>query len=186
MAHEQSVGSGVAGRYARAAFELAEAAGSADQTLSELERFSQALDVSADLERLVRSPLFSADQQLAALTAILPKLGISELSGNFLKLLARNRRLFAVREIVASFRALLAEKRGTMVAEVVSAEPLGETKMDALRTALKQALGKDISLNSKIDPSLIGGLTVKIGSRMIDTSLKTKLSQLKIALKEVR
>lgn len=186
VANEQSVSSGVAGRYARALFELSEAGGESDTTLGHLETFARALDESADLDRLVRSPLFSSDEQIAALNALVPKLGIGQVAGQFLKLLAKNRRLFVVRDTIVAFKALLAEKRGTTIAEVVAAEPLSEAKTEALKSAIKAALGKDVTLLSKVDPSLIGGLTVKVGSRMIDTSLKTKLSQLKIALKEVR
>lgn len=186
VANEQSVSSGVAGRYARALFELSEAGGESDTTLGHLETFARALDESADLDRLVRSPLFSSDEQIAALNALVPKLGIGQVAGHFLKLLAKNRRLFVVRDTIVAFKALLAEKRGTTIAEVVAAEPLSEAKTEALKSAIKAALGKDVTLLSKVDPSLIGGLTVKVGSRMIDTSLKTKLSQLKIALKEVR
>lgn len=185
-AGELNLGSGVAGRYARALFELTDGAAGSDAVLAELDGFSKAMGESADLKRLVLSPLFSAAQQIAALDALLPKLGMGALSSNFLKLLAKNRRLFTVGACIASFRALLAEKRGTTVADVVVAEPLSEAKMQALKDALKSALGKEVTLVTKTDPSLIGGLTVKVGSRMIDTSLKTKLSQLKFALKEVR
>ncbi len=186
VAGDHNPGSGVAGRYARALFELAESAKASEATLGELEIFARALHESSDLQRLVTSPLFSSEAQLAALQALLPKFGIGALAGNFLKLLARNRRLFIVESAIASFRALLAQKRGTTVADVVLAEPLNDARASALKAAISQALGKDVTLNTRIDPSLIGGLTVKVGSRMIDTSLKTKLSQLKIALKEVR
>lgn len=185
-ASEQGAGTGVASRYARALFELTDGGSGSDAVLAKLDIFGKALRESTDLERLVSSPLFSSEEQLAALDALLPKLGIDGIAANFVKLLARNRRLMVVGAAIASFRALLAQKRGTTIADVVSAEPLSDAKTQALRDAIKAALGKEVTLVTKIDPSLIGGLTVKVGSRMIDTSLKTKLSQLKIALKEVR
>jgi F-type H+-transporting ATPase subunit delta len=183
---EDDIVSGVAGRYASALFELADAAGDADRVMGELETFAAALDASEDLARLVRSPVFSADEQAKAFDALLPKLGIGGLTANLIKLLARNRRLFVARDIVTGYRRLLAQKRGAATAEVTSAEPLTDAQTAALKAALAEKTGKAIDIDAKVDPSLIGGLVVKLGSRMIDTSLKTKLSQLKFALKEVR
>jgi F-type H+-transporting ATPase subunit delta len=183
-AHDQI--SGVAGRYASALFELAEERGESDAVLAGLKRFIAAMGESADLDRLVRSPVFTADDQANALDALLPRLGVEGSAANLLKLMARNRRLFVAPDVVKGFSALIAAKRGQVTAEVVSAEPLSPTQAGALVDALRGSTGKDIQLAASVDPSLIGGLVVKLGSRMIDTSLKTKLSQLKVALKEVR
>lgn len=150
-----------------------------------LEAFDKLLQDSADLRRLVESPVFSADEQLKALTAVLDKAGVTGLAANFLKLAAKNRRLFAVPGMIAAFRAGLARRRGEVPADVVSAAPLSEAQLSALADALNASTGKKVVISPKVDPSLIGGLVVKVGSRMIDTSLKTKLNSLKFAMKEV-
>lgn len=150
-----------------------------------LEAFDKLLQDSADLRRLVESPVFSADEQLKALTAVLDKAGVTGLAANFLKLAAKNRRLFAVPGMIAAFRAGLARRRGEVPADVVSAAPLSEAQLSALAEALNASTGKKVVISPKVDPSLIGGLVVKVGSRMIDTSLKTKLNSLKFAMKEV-
>jgi F-type H+-transporting ATPase subunit delta len=178
--------SGVAGRYAGALFDIVDGAGAADRTMGELDAFARALDESADLDRLVRSPVFGADEQLKALDALLPRLGVSGPTANLFKLLAQNRRLFLAREVVTAFRRLVAAKRGGATAEVVSAEPLSDAQAQALKDALSARSGKTVELDRRVDASLIGGLVVKLGSRMIDTSLRTKLAQLKLVLKEVR
>jgi F-type H+-transporting ATPase subunit delta len=183
---EVAVTSGVAGRYASALFDLARDAGLLDRVMTQLDTFAKAIDGSPDLARLVRSPVFTADDQAKALGAVLPKMGITGIAANMLNLLAANRRLFMAGDVVKAFAGLLAAHRGAATAEVTSATPLTPAQMDKLAASLKAKTGKDIALDAKVDPSLIGGLVVKMGSRMIDTSLKTKLSQLKVALKEVR
>lgn len=150
-----------------------------------LAAFERLLRDSEDLTRLVTSPVFSADEQLKALSAVLDRAGIAGLAANFLKLAARNRRLFAVPSMIVAFRAALAERRGELPADVVSASALSKDQLDALTASLNEATGKTVVVSAKVDPSLIGGLIVKVGSRMIDTSLKTKLNSLKIAMKEV-
>jgi F-type H+-transporting ATPase subunit delta len=177
--------SGVAERYARSLFELAKDANEIDAIGRDLDRFDALIGESADLKRLVVSPVFSADEQFRAMTAIVEKAGIKGLTGNFLKVVARNRRLFVLPGIIRSYRQLAAAHRGEMSAEVTSAHPLtGEQERD-LKAALKGVTGKDVALNVTVDPSILGGLIVKVGSRQIDTSLRTKLSSLKLALKEV-
>ncbi|ADZ72635.1 H+-transporting two-sector ATPase, delta (OSCP) subunit [Polymorphum gilvum SL003B-26A1] len=151
----------------------------------DLGTFERMLGDSADLVRLVRSPVFSAEEQLAALDALLAKAGISGLAANFVKLAARNRRLFALPDMIRAFRALLAEKRGEATAEVVSAVALSDAHVAALKDALAASTGKTVNISARVDPALIGGLVVKVGSRMIDTSLRTKLNSLKFAMKEV-
>jgi F-type H+-transporting ATPase subunit delta len=142
---------------------------------------------SPELERLVRSPVFSADDKLKALSAILDKAGIKGLAANFLRVLTTNRRLFAVSDVVRGYRALVARHRGEVTAQVTVAEKLSDKNLAALKDALKsKTAGKDIDLDVKIDPSIIGGLIVKVGSQMVDSSLRTKLNSIKLAMKEAR
>ena len=185
MAGEVDTSSGVAGRYATALFELALEQRALDQVAVDLDRFNEALDAFDDLLRLVKSPVFSAEEQGRALAAILEELKIEGLTRNFLLLAAKNRRLFATPDMIRAFRAMLARHRGEMSATVTAAAKLTESQVTALRQALKAALGKEIMLDERVDPSLLGGLVVKVGSRMIDTSLRTRLNSLKVAMKEV-
>jgi F-type H+-transporting ATPase subunit delta len=173
----------VPGRYASALFDLAKEQKQVPAVEGDLTRFAALLDGSEDLRRLVRSPVFSADDQGRALSAVLAKAGIGGTAGNFLKLLARNRRLFAVGDMIKTFRAIAAKDRGEVTAEVTSAQALTPDQMNTLRDALKATVGKDVTVATKVDPSLLGGLIVKVGSRMIDSSLKTKLSMLQVAMK---
>ena len=184
MAAEDPSVSGVSGRYATALFELARDEKSIDAVKADLDRFEAMLNESADLKRLVRSPVFAADAQIKALSAVLDKAGISGISANFLRVLTTNRRLFAVTDVIRAFGALVARFKGEASAEVTVAEPLSEKNLDSLKTALKAISGKDVTLNVKVDPSIIGGLVVKLGSRMVDSSLRTKLNSIKHAMKE--
>jgi F-type H+-transporting ATPase subunit delta len=176
--------SGVSGRYATALFELARDEKSIDSVRADLDKFEALLVESADLNRLVRSPVFSANVQLNALSAVLDKAGIAGTSAKFLKVLTANRRLFAVGDVTRAFRALVAKFRGEATADVTVAEQLNDKNLDALKAALKSVTGKDVALNVKVDPSIIGGLVVKLGSRMVDSSLRTKLNSIKHAMKE--
>jgi F-type H+-transporting ATPase subunit delta len=185
VAGEDTTVSGMAGRYARALFELALEAKSIDAVKADIEKFDAMISDSADLHRLVRSPVFSAEEQGKALAAVLDKAGIGGLAGNFLKLITANRRLFSVRDMIRDFRKLVAKWRGEVSAEVTVAEKLSDTHLEALKNALKSITGeKEVDLNVKIDPAIIGGLTVKLGSRMVDSSLRTKLNAIKHAMKE--
>lgn len=139
---------------------------------------------SPDLTRLVRSPVFSSDMQSKALAAILDKAGISGIAANFLSVLTANRRLFAVTDVIRAYGALVARFKGEATADVTVAEALSDKNLDALKSALKSVTGKDVALNVKVDPSIIGGLVVKLGSRMVDSSLRTKLNSIKHAMKE--
>ncbi|MER2606750.1 MAG: F0F1 ATP synthase subunit delta [Siculibacillus sp.] len=187
MAETTSIVSGVARRYASALFEVALEAGAVDTVGGDLETFGRAMTESADLARLVGSPVFSAEEQTRAVTAVLAKLGIGGFAANFIGLAARNRRLFVLPGMIEAYRQLVAAHRGEQVAEVTSAHSLTEDQVSSLTAALSGvAQGKEIRIVPKVDPSIIGGLIVKVGSRMIDTSLKTKLTSLKVALKEVR
>jgi F-type H+-transporting ATPase subunit delta len=177
----------MAGRYATALFELALDAKSVDAVKADLESFDAMIADSADLHRLVRSPVFGAEEQGRALAAVLDKAGIAGLAANFLKLVTANRRLFAVRDMVRAFRTLVARWKGEISAEVTAAEPLTDNRLEELKTALKSITsGKAVDLNVRIDPAIIGGLTVKLGSRMVDSSLRTKLNAIRHAMKEAR
>jgi F-type H+-transporting ATPase subunit delta len=187
VAGEDPIISDMAGRYANALFELALDNKAVDAVKADLDRFDALIADSADLNRLVRSPVFDADSQLRALAAILDKAGIKGLAANFLRVITTNRRLFAVRDMIRAYRALVARHKGEVTAEVTVAEPLSDKNLEALKGALKSVTGgKDIGFDVKIEPAIIGGLIVKVGSRMVDSSLRTKLNAIKIAMKEAR
>jgi F-type H+-transporting ATPase subunit delta len=184
VAAEDPSVSGVSGRYATALFELARDEKSVDAVKADLDRFNAMIADSADLKRLVRSPVFSAEAQSRALTAVLEQAEITGISANFLKVLTANRRLFAVTDVIRAFRALVAKFKGEATADVIIAEALSDKNLDALKSALKSVTGKDVALNVNVDPSIIGGLVVKLGSRMVDSSIRTKLNSIKHAMKE--
>ena len=186
MAGEEPIISGMAGRYATALFELALENNTVDAVKGDLDRFDALVAESDDLRRLVRSPVFAAETQGKALDAVLDKVGIGGLAAKFLRLVTANRRLFAVRDIVRAYRAMVARHKGEISAQVTVAEPLSDTHRAAIADALKSVTGKDnIGLDVKVDPAIIGGLVVKLGSRMVDSSLRTKLNSIKHAMKEV-
>ncbi len=185
MTSETPLVAGMAGRYATALFELAKEQGQLNAVETSLSRVAAALKESADLTRLTKSPAFSVATQSKALSVIFKVLDLDQLTQNFLLLLAKNRRLFAVEEIIKAFELLAANSRGEVAADVISATPLTEEQLNALATALREKLGKTPKITAKVDPTILGGLIVKIGSRMVDTSLKTKLNALKLAMKEV-
>jgi F-type H+-transporting ATPase subunit delta len=176
--------SGVAGRYATALFELARDQKSIDSVRADVDKFASLLADNPDLTRLVRSPVFTAQEQGKALDAVLAKAGITGIAANFLRVLTANRRLFAVNDVIRAFRVLVAKFRGEATADVTVAEPLNDKNLDALKASLKSVTGKDVDLNVNVDPSIIGGLVVKLGSRMVDSSLRTKLNSIKNAMKE--
>ena len=175
----------MAGRYAAALFQLAKEDRQLAQVEKDVQAFQGMLDGSEDLRRLVRSPVISAEDQAKALNAVLEKVGISGLTANFLRLITRNRRLFAIADMLKNFRALSARERGEVSADVASAHALSPEQMDALRDVLRVQMGKDVQINTRVDPGLLGGLVVKVGSRMIDSSLRTKLNNLKVAMKGI-
>jgi F-type H+-transporting ATPase subunit delta len=183
---DEPIVSGVAGRYATALFELALEGRALDAVATDLGRFEALLDGSPELGRLVRNPVFTAEEQTRALAAVLDKAKLSGLAGKFLLTVAQNRRLFAVRSMIKAFRALRARHRGETSAEVIVAEPLAEKHLAAIQEMLARATKKEVSLDVKVDPAILGGLKVKLGSRMIDASLKTKLNTIKLAMKEAR
>jgi len=177
--------SGVAERYASSLFELALAENAVAQVTADLDRFQAMLDESEDLRRFIASPVFSSEDQLKAIIALSAKAGISGYFANFLKVVAKHRRLFALPGMIRAFRIIAAEQRGEITAEVTSAHALTQAQEDELKAALKSVTGKNVTATVTVDPSILGGLIVKVGSRQIDTSLRTKLSTLKLALKEV-
>ncbi|MFN3719936.1 MAG: F0F1 ATP synthase subunit delta [Rhizobium rhizophilum] len=185
VADASQVISGVAERYASSLFELALEGGVVDAVAADLNRFQAMIDESDDLKRLVLSPVFTAEDQVKAISAIGDKAGFNALMLNFLKVVASNRRLFAVIGMVAAYRQSVARHKGEMTADVTSAHALTAEQETELKAALKSVTGKEVSISVTVDPSLLGGLIVKVGSRQIDTSLRTKLSTLKLALKEV-
>jgi F-type H+-transporting ATPase subunit delta len=186
LAQDETVVSGVAGRYASALFSLAQDARQTDAVADALTRFDAMIAASPDLERLVRSPVFSAADQLKALDAILADASIGGIAANFIRLAASKRRLFFIREMVADYRKLNDAYRGVTRADVTSATALTDAHIAELKESLRAASGgREVDLNLKLDPSIIGGLIVKLGSRMVDGSLKTKLNAIRLAMKEV-
>lgn len=185
MAKSASPVSAVAERYAGSLFDLALEAKSVAAVEKDLASIEALINGSADLKRLVTSPVFSTDDQVKAIGAIAAKGKLGVLVSNFLKVAAGNRRLFAVPGMITAFRRIAAEHRGETSAEVTSAHALTPAQEKELKDTLKGVAGKDVAFTVAVDPSLLGGLIVKMGSRQIDTSLRTKLSSLKLSLKEV-
>ncbi|HLT01876.1 MAG TPA: F0F1 ATP synthase subunit delta [Geminicoccaceae bacterium] len=175
--------SGLAGRYAVALFELAQEQDALDEVARDLHALRDLLAESADLERLIRSPVLSRDEQARALAAVGERAGFAPLTLKFLGLLAHKRRLFALPDVIEAYDAMLAEHRGEVGAEVVSAIPLSDEQLASVREQLAAAVGQTVKLSTKVDPGLLGGLVVRVGSRMIDASIRTKLHQLELALK---
>jgi F-type H+-transporting ATPase subunit delta len=171
------------GRYATALFGLAEQQGQLTAVESSLKTLSAAIAESDDLSALVKSPLVGRDDAGRALTALVPVLGIDPLTANFLGVLAQNRRLGDLPAIIRAFRELAARSRGETNAEVVSAHPLNDSQVDALKQQLRHRVGREVAIDLKVDPTLLGGLVVKIGSQMIDSSIKTRLNTLAHAMK---
>jgi F-type H+-transporting ATPase subunit delta len=185
LAAQNSVLTQIARPYASALFDLAESENQLASVETSLSDVSRLIGESADFARFLRSPVITGDEKAHALDALLAKATTNGLVANFLKLVARNGRLFALDAIIVAFRELAATARGEVTADVTSAAPLGADQVKALGETLKARIGKTVTLNQFVDPSLIGGLQVKVGSQMIDSSLKTKLAAMKIAMKEV-
>ena len=183
---EEAIGvSGLAGRYATALFDLAKEKGEIDGTEDDLIVLESMLDSSGDLNRLIRSPVIARDEQGRAMAAVIEKIGLGDLTKKFIGLLARNRRLFVLRRIIRSFVELSATGRGEVTAEVASAMLLSELQLSAIADQLSRAVGKNVIVRSRVDGNLLGGLVVKIGSRMVDNSLRSKLQRMKLVMKGV-
>ncbi|HYD32195.1 MAG TPA: F0F1 ATP synthase subunit delta [Azospirillaceae bacterium] len=185
MAAEGTGVSGLAARYATALFELADEQRALDQTEQDLTSLKQVLDESAELQRMVRNPLLSRAEQGRAMAAILDQMGVSDTVKRFVGLMAVNRRLFVLRQAIDGFLAELAHRRGESTAHVVAARPLSDAQVEAVTEALRKSFGSKVGVAVTVDPSLIGGMIVKVGSRMIDSSVRTKLDKLQLAMKGV-
>jgi F-type H+-transporting ATPase subunit delta len=185
VAGDEPIVSGMGGRYATALFELALEEHAIDAVKADLDRFDALIAESPDLQRLIRSPVFTAEEQTKALSAVLDKAGIDGLAARFLRVVSSNRRLFAIRAIIRAFRTLVAHHKGETSATITVAEKPTEAHLAAIKDALKAVTKKDVQIEVKVDPSIIGGLIVKLGSRMVDTSLRTKLNAIKHVMKEV-
>ncbi|WP_177176717.1 F0F1 ATP synthase subunit delta [Faunimonas pinastri] len=185
MTDRNSSVSGVAERYASALFDLAREQSALDSVEADLKSFRTMLADSADLRRLIESPTFLPREQEKAIGAIADRAGITGLTGNFVRLVAHNRRLFTLPGIIAAFEVLMADARGEVTAKVTSAHPLSAEQQESLRAILSQKLGKKIAFDLSVNPAILGGLVVKVGSRMIDSSLRSKLMMMKTRLKEV-
>ena len=176
---------GLAGRYAAALFDLAETDKLLDQAAGDLERLGGMIGESADLKRLIRSPVIAREDQSRAIGAVMEKAELCDLVRRFVGVVAQNRRLFVLPDMIIAYRDLLAARRGEATAEVVSAAELSEKQFTDIGASLKKAIGTKITVDARVDPELLGGLVVKVGSRMIDSSLRTKLQQLRLAMKGV-
>jgi F-type H+-transporting ATPase subunit delta len=177
--------SGVAGRYAAALYQLADEGKELDAVAGDLRALRAMIEGSDDLRRLMRSPLISRAAQAKAMATILAKAGLGATARHFVAVAAENRRLFLMPRMIDAYLATLAARRGEVAAEVTSATALGPEQLAALKAQLAKATGKSINLNLKTDPTLLGGLVVKVGSRMVDSSLKGKLQRLQLAMKGI-
>ena len=185
MTASTSLTSGAAGRYSTALFELAGEDNSRDQVEADLNAVSEALKDSTDLDQLIRNPMYTREDQGKAIAAVSDKMGLSTTVKSVLGLMAAKRRLFALPEMISGYQALMSDLRGEMSADVTAARELSDKQTKALADQIKKATGKDVKLNVSVDEGLIGGLIVKVGSRMIDTSIKSRLNNLQNAMKEV-
>jgi F-type H+-transporting ATPase subunit delta len=181
-----SISSGIASRYATAVFELSKDAKGLKALETDINAMSDALEGSEDLRNLIISPLYSRDQQADAIEGVAKKMKLSKTMTNTLALMASKRRLFVVPQLIASLRTKIADYKGEVTADVVSAKALTKTQSDKLAKTLKASVGSDVIINATVDEDLIGGLVVKVGSKMIDTSVRSKLNALQNTMKEAR
>jgi F-type H+-transporting ATPase subunit delta len=180
-----SISAGIAGRYATAVFELAKEAKGLSGLEADVAALAQALKDSADLREVIASPVFSRDEQGRAMSALAVRMGLSSTVANTLALMAANRRLFVLPQLLAALGEMIAEEKGEVTAEVTAAAELTKAQAEKLAASLKKTVGKTVKLNTTVDESLIGGLIVKVGSKMIDTSIRSKLASLQNVMKEV-
>ena len=183
MAASSAGFSGLAARYAAALFELADEQKALDQVANDLRQLRTMIAGSSDLQRLIRSPILSRAAQGRAVAEIATQAGLSPLTRNFLGLAAQNRRLFVAPAIIEAFLAILAERRGEVTAQVTAAQPLTDAQQALVEEQLRRAVGSKVAVEIKVDPSLLGGMIVQVGSRMVDASLKSKLHRLEAAMK---
>lgn len=185
MSEPASISAGIAERYATAVFELAREDGALPSLEKDVEALEGALDASADLRTMIASPLFSRSEQGAAIAALADQMGLTQLLAHALSLMASKRRLFVLPQMVSQLEAMIAEEKGEMTAEVKSAKALTKAQAEKLAATIKASVGKDVKLKTAVEPALIGGLVVKVGSKMIDNSIRSKLDALKNSMKEV-
>ncbi|TGD43464.1 F0F1 ATP synthase subunit delta [Pseudotabrizicola sediminis] len=185
MSEPASISSGIAARYATALFELAKETGALVALESDADALTAALSSSADFGTLISSPVITREDQARSIAAIAAKMGLSDLTAKTLQLMAAKRRLFVLPHVLSRLAAMIAEEKGEVTAEVTSATALSDEQANTLAATLKARVGKDVKLKTAVDESLIGGLVVKLGSTMIDTSVKAKLAALQNAMKEV-
>ena len=185
MSESASISTGIAARYATAVFELAKDGKEIARLEQDIDALDAAIADSSDFSGLLHSPVYSRDEQGAAIAAIADKMGLSGTVANTLKLMASKRRLFVVPQLVAALRGLIAEEKGEVTADVRAATALSADQEKNLAATLKKSVGKDVKMNVTVDESLIGGLIVKVGSKMIDTSIRSKLAALQNTMKEV-
>jgi len=183
MTATQDTVSGMPGRYALALFELAQEGKKVALVGKDLDLFAAIVEKSEDMNRMVKSPVFGVAEQISAVEAILARAKISGIAANFIKLAAQNRRLYAILDMVRGYRSLVAQAKGEITAEVTSAQKLSTAQITKIKTSLKAAVGQDVQLITNVDSGILGGLIVKVGSRMVDNSLSTKLQSMKIAMK---
>ena len=185
MSDTSILASDAAGRYATALFELAREEDALDRTERDVEALDAALKESRDLRTLIESPIYDSDEQMRGMAAVAEKMDLSELVRNLVALMAQKRRIYMLPKVLGIFQALLAEHRGQVTAEITAAQALSDAQASKLAETLKGAEGRDVKLNVKVDEALIGGLVVRVGSRMIDTSIRSRLAQLQNAMREV-
>ena len=183
MASEASGVSGLAVRYAAALFDLADERHELDTVARDLRELRGMLQGSGDLMRLLRSPVLTRDEQGKAIAAVAESAGLSPLTRDFLEVVARNRRLFAVPDMIEAYLRNLAERRGEVTAVVTVAQPLNEARQAALTEQLRRAVGARVAVDVRVDPALLGGMIVKVGSRMVDASLSSRLQRLRLAMR---
>ena len=180
-----SISANIAGRYATAVFDLAKEGGSLATLEADVSALGAALKESAEFRDLLSSPVYSREEQARSIAAIVAKMGLSQLAGNTLALMSAKRRLFVLPQLLAALQAMIAEEKGEVTAEVTAAAALTKAQSDKLAASLKKTVGKTVKLNTTVDENLIGGLIVQVGSKMIDTSIRSKLASLQNAMKEV-
>ena len=185
LASETTGVSGIAERYAAALFDIADERRMLDEVASDLRQLRTMLAASLDLSRLMRSPILTRSEQGKAISALAAHAGFSPLVRDFLAIVAKNRRLFAIPGMIEAYLEKLAERRGEITAQVVAARPLSETQLTLLSDQLRRSVGRRVSVDTRVDPGLIGGMVVKVGSRMVDGSIKSKLQRLRLAMKGI-
>jgi F-type H+-transporting ATPase subunit delta len=180
-----SISTSIAARYATAVYEIAKDEKSVPALEDDINALQGALSESEDFRALISSPIYSREEQAGAISALASKMGLSDTVANTLSLMAQKRRLFVLPQLIATLRDVIAEAKGEVTADVISAKALTKAQTEKLAKTLKASTGKTVTLNETVDESLIGGLVVKVGSRMIYTSIRSKLNSLQNAMKEV-